>query len=436
MTPEGTITDLTPVTDAFVPIIKFEYAGISIDLIYSRIDGVRQIPSTLDLKDDNYLRGLDDTDLRSLNGTRVTDTILDLVPQASTFKTALRAIKLWAQRRAIYANIMGFPGGVAWAMLVARVCQLYPKATSAVIIHKFFKIMDTWNWPTPVILRKIETHGPLPPDQVRIWNPKVYRGDSFHLMPIITPAYPSMCATHNVSKSTMNIIKRELQRGEKIAERILYHGEPWKNLFEKHTFFTKGYKYYLSVVAASTTSEAQKIWSGLVESKVRFLVGSLENHKSISLAHPFNKGYQRIHRCRNEKEIEAVKSGKLDYVIKEGELESIKESAADVKKENGVSEVDAANVKLENNIKHENGVKLEDSDGALEKEETAEKTVLVYTTTYYIGLELAEGAKSLDLSYQVDDFKGKCTMWDKYNEQLNALGIITTKKYNSHFLSP
>ena len=116
------------------------------------------------------------------------DEILELVPQQKVFKYALRAIKLWAQRmdamdshmvllslicgfigRAIYANVMGFPGGVAWAMLVARVCQLYPQATSAVILSKFFVIMNKWAWPTPVLLKAIED-GPL---NVRVWNPKV-----------------------------------------------------------------------------------------------------------------------------------------------------------------------------------------------------------------------------------------------------------------------
>jgi poly(A) polymerase len=169
MAPEGAITDITPVVDSFVPIIKFEYSGISIDLIFSRLAVVNQVPRTLSLQDSGLLRGLDETDLRSLNGTRVTDAILELVPQTSVFRTSLRGIKLWAQRRAIYANIMGFPGGVAWAMLVARVCQLYPKATSSTMILKFFRIMEKWQWPTPVLLKSIES-GPL---QVKVWNPRV-----------------------------------------------------------------------------------------------------------------------------------------------------------------------------------------------------------------------------------------------------------------------
>lgn len=180
MAPAGAITDLAVVSDAFVPIIKFEFLGISIDLIFSRIASLKQLPKDKDwnLKDSNILRGLDEAELRSLNGTRVTDEIISLVPEPSTFRLALRAIKLWAQRRAIYANIMGFPGGVAWAMLVARVCQLYPKATSSVVVNKFFHIMRRWPWPQPVLLKAVES-GPL---QVRVWNPRVCLLTPIHFM--------------------------------------------------------------------------------------------------------------------------------------------------------------------------------------------------------------------------------------------------------------
>jgi len=139
-------------------------------LIFSRLDKP-QVPQTQSLLDDNVLRGLDDQELRSLNGTRVTDEILTLVPEPGVFRTALRAIKLWAQRRAIYANIIGFPGGVAWAMMVARVCQLYPKAAASTVVMKFFKIMDNWNWPQPVQLKDIQQRGTVP--ELRVWNPKV-----------------------------------------------------------------------------------------------------------------------------------------------------------------------------------------------------------------------------------------------------------------------
>lgn len=143
--------------------------------------------------------------------------------------------------RAISSNVNGFLGGVAWALLVARICQLYPNAIAGAIVSRFFIIMYKWwvsilpkhwivlyrvrEWPQPVLLKHIE-EGPL---QVRVWNPRVssslctqdaaylpaqiYPQDRAHRMPIITPAYPAMCATHNVTKSTQMIITEEFKRG-------------------------------------------------------------------------------------------------------------------------------------------------------------------------------------------------------------------------------
>ncbi|CRK13583.1 hypothetical protein HYQ45_002941 [Verticillium longisporum] len=422
MTPADAITDLAVVSDAFVPIIKFEFFGISIDLIFSRIASLKQLPKDpqWSLADSNLLRGLDERELRSLNGTRVTDEIINLVPEPSTFRLALRAIKLWAQRRAIYANIMGFPGGVAWAMLVARVCQLYPKATSSVIVNKFFHIMRRWPWPQPVLLKAVE-EGPL---QVRVWNPKLYRGDQFHLMPIITPAYPSMCATFNITKSAMTVIQRELQRGCEITDNVMLSKRPWGDLFIKHTFFTSGYKYYISVVTTSTTKEAHKIWSGYVESKVRVLVQGLEQHQSIAIAHAFNKGYDRRHVCHNETELSQVREGSLQYLAGQETTETLNPEIADAKTEGGLA---SAGLPVDGTT--ETGTEANGTGEGVEEEVQTWPTI-VFTTTHYIGLELGEGAKSLDLSYQVDSFKQLCGQWEKYSAKLNHLTVQHVRNFN------
>ena len=370
MAPPGAIQELTPVPDAYVPIIKLELSGISIDLIFARLE-TASVPMSLTLKDTSILRGLEDRDLRSLNGTRVTDEILELVPQQKTFRTALRGIKLWAQRRAIYANVIGFPGGVAWAMLVARVCQLYPQATGSVVISKFFYLIGNWKWPQPVMLKKIE-EGPL---HVRIWNPQVYPSDKFHLMPIITPAYPSMCATHNITMSTKDIITRELHRGREITDKIFAGQLQWKDLFSKHTFFTEDYKYYLSIIASSRTKDAQHVWSGLVESKVRLLVASLETQESISVARPFNKGFDREHHCKDEDEIEAVLNGDLRF------------QAANVKTETTDAVKDPKHVAAAQG--DADGMAMPNGDS--EVYTNGETAQTIYTTTYYVGLEIAQG---------------------------------------------
>ncbi|CCF57995.1 hypothetical protein KAFR_0D03470 [Kazachstania africana CBS 2517] len=295
------LDEIAPVPDAFVPVIKIKLRGISIDLLCAKLD-IAQVPESLVLSDNNLLRNVDEKDLRALNGTRVTDEILELVPKPIVFRIALRAIKLWAQNRAVYANVFGFPGGVAWAMLVARICQLYPNACSAVILNRFFKILSEWKWPQPVVLKPIED-GPL---QVRVWNPKIYAQDRSHRMPVITPAYPSMCATHNITDSTKKVILEEFSRGIQITNDIFSSKKSWSDLFNKHEFFYK-YKFYLTITASTRASDEEHLkWSGLVESKVRLLVLKLEALSGIKIAHPFIKPFETIYCYSNEDECKSI----------------------------------------------------------------------------------------------------------------------------------
>lgn len=88
------------VEEAFVPVIKMNFDGIEIDLLFARLN-LKEIPDNFDLRDDSLLKNLDPKCVRSLNGCRVTDEILRLVPNIESFRLALRAVKLWAKSKCL-----------------------------------------------------------------------------------------------------------------------------------------------------------------------------------------------------------------------------------------------------------------------------------------------------------------------------------------------
>ncbi|XP_078260884.1 poly(A) polymerase gamma-like isoform X1 [Rhinoraja longicauda] len=273
------IKDLRAVEDAYVPVIKFELNNIEIDLVFARL-ALQTIPDNLDLRDDSRLKNLDIRCIRSLNGCRVTDEILHLVPNKENFRMTLRAIKVWAKKRGIYSNMLGFLGGVSWAMLVARTCQLYPNAVASTLVHRFFLVFSKWEWPNPVLLKQPEDSNLNLP----IWDPRVNPSDRYHLMPIITPAYPQQNSTFNVSSSTRTIMVEEFKQGLAITDNILQGKTDWSKLFEPPNFFQK-YKHYIVLTASASTEDHHLEWVGLVESKIRVLVGNLERNDYINLAH-------------------------------------------------------------------------------------------------------------------------------------------------------
>lgn len=59
--------DLHGVEDAFVPLIKLEYCGLDIDILFARLN-FKEVSEEQDLSDDNLLKNLDEKSIRSLNG--------------------------------------------------------------------------------------------------------------------------------------------------------------------------------------------------------------------------------------------------------------------------------------------------------------------------------------------------------------------------------
>ncbi|KHG24855.1 Poly (A) polymerase [Gossypium arboreum] len=280
------VTELQPVPDAHVPVMKFKFQGISIDLLYASIS-LLVVPDDLDISCVSVLHNVDEQSVRSLNGCRVADQILKLVPNIEHFRTALRCLKFWAKRRGVYSNVTGFLGGVNWALLVARICQLYPNAIPSMLLSRFFRVYTQWRWPNPVMLCSIEE------DELGfpVWDPRKNPRDRFHHMPIITPAYPCMNSSYNVSVSTLRVIMEQFQCGNGICEEIELNKAQWNTLFERYLFF-EAYKNYLQVDIVSADADDLLAWKGWTESRLRLLTLKIERDTNGMLqCHPYPNEY-------------------------------------------------------------------------------------------------------------------------------------------------
>ncbi|KAI4337525.1 hypothetical protein L6164_015930 [Bauhinia variegata] len=280
------ITELQPVTDAHVPVMKFKFQGISIDLLYASISRL-VVPQDLDISNESVLYDVDEPTARSLNGCRVADQILKLVPNVEHFCTTLRCLKFWAKRRGVYSNVTGFLGGVNWALLVARVCQLYPNAIPSMLVSRFFRVYTQWRWPNPVMLCAIEGNEL----GFAMWDPRRNPRDRFHHMPIITPAYPCMNSSYNVSASTLRVMVEQFRRGNRICEEIELNKAQWSALFETYPFF-EAYKNYLQVDIVAVDADDLLAWKGWVESRWRQLTLKIERDTNGMLqCHPYPHEY-------------------------------------------------------------------------------------------------------------------------------------------------
>ena len=161
---------------------------------------------------------------------------------------------------------------------MTRVCQLYPNAAPSTLLQKFFLVFLKCQWPEPVLLKKPEDFGLGFP----VWDPRYNVADRFHVMPIITPAYPQQNSTFNVSNSTLKVMQGEFEASMKICEEIMSGKASWERLFEAPNFFCK-YRHFIVLEASSISEEDQLTWEGLVESKVRHLVANLEREAISSL---------------------------------------------------------------------------------------------------------------------------------------------------------
>ncbi|XP_027165392.1 nuclear poly(A) polymerase 3 isoform X1 [Coffea eugenioides] len=255
------VTEIHCIKDAKVPLMKFKFDGLSIDLPFAQLK-VISVPENVDLLNPFFLRNIDDTSWRSLSGVRANKSILQLAPNVELFQSLLRCVKLWAKRRGVYGNLHGFFGGVHFAVLAAFVCQRHPNASLSLLISIFFKTFAFWPWPRPVFL-----HGRMMPPTIS--------SDSRFLMPIQLPCSPNEYCHSNITRSTFFRIRTEFLRGHALTKDILRPDFSWSILFDPFPY-PKKYAQFVKICLSASNQDELRGWVGWVKSRFRSLLVKLE----------------------------------------------------------------------------------------------------------------------------------------------------------------
>ncbi|RLN72401.1 hypothetical protein BBJ28_00021810 [Nothophytophthora sp. Chile5] len=329
------VSHLAPVPNAYVPLISLSFRGVRMDLLFARLP-VSSVEANQEIDSDHILVGVHEASMKSLNAPRVSSMLMCLVPKRREFRIVLRAVRAWARRRGIYSAKLGYLGGISWAILVAFVCQLYPNAEPAKIFVRFFQVLSEWQWPQPVMLNMIYDAGM----GFDMWDPRQNLYDRSHIMPIITPAYPHMNSSVQVSQSTFSVIYEELWRARYLAEIAVGISKPfsaasstsetseadmkaavvcmatsvpsledthtalqstesdtaedqsttgacpWDKLFQPSNFFIR-YGSYMAFNFQADSESAMHKWGKFVQSRLRKLVDNLQHVSPVSRVHAF-----------------------------------------------------------------------------------------------------------------------------------------------------
>ena len=210
-----------------MPVVKLRLHRIPVDILMARLPMAR-IPPDYDVTSESLALRLDaEGDYRSLfslNGVRVTEALLASVGKqqdsagAHAFRVALVGIKAWARSRGLYGHMLGYLGGVNWAILVATLSRQRLTAApgnpqpALYLLRSVLYAVTSWKWPMPWILdASTQPASRIPPGTVK--------HDA--AMPILTPVRPTMDSAHNVTTGTLAVMREEALRAWNCLNRLV-----------------------------------------------------------------------------------------------------------------------------------------------------------------------------------------------------------------------
>jgi len=162
------VKQIRSIKKATVPLIKFSYKNVSIDILFASVEKSKMSLFPLYFEDDSILKNCDKESILSINGWWTTEIILKSVSNIERFRAVLTAVRLLAKQKGLYSSVFGYFTGVTLAIMVAYVCILFHKFAECDIFHKFFSFYSKWDWKYPILLRNIQENSDISSQQMQL----------------------------------------------------------------------------------------------------------------------------------------------------------------------------------------------------------------------------------------------------------------------------
>nr|CDS28345.1 poly(A) polymerase [Hymenolepis microstoma] len=205
---------------------------------------------------------------RRFGGLLTASFILDIVYSKQVFRTALKAIRLWAKECGIYSNTLKYLNGISLAIMTCRICLLYPTEPAETIVYHFMRIYSQWDWR----------------ERVRITSDCRHFSDVPHIS-VSALGLRSLDTLSHVSQDRMRIICRMItDYGFNRMLEIKNHTRPWSYFFERKTFFHT-YPYYFALSFQYSNEALWDKFRPIFEKYVRDKSKMYEEKDSVKFAH-------------------------------------------------------------------------------------------------------------------------------------------------------
>eukprot|EP01029_Cantina_marsupialis_P024413 TRINITY_DN6283_c0_g1_i1.p1 TRINITY_DN6283_c0_g1~~TRINITY_DN6283_c0_g1_i1.p1 ORF type:complete len:520 (-),score=91.51 TRINITY_DN6283_c0_g1_i1:1582-3141(-) len=267
------ISNMLCVPSSFCPVLKFEFHGMKIDMLFCGVD--EEIVDDSILLEDSILIGMEQPDIIALNGYRTTEKLISMMEEISRldlFRKLLRVIKSWSKSQGLYSNVLGFFGGINLALMAAFICETYYREERLdKLVFYFFRVFSRWEYNK---ILKLNPAIRLPSGTSIAM--KSYLPNTTDAFPILTPVFPTMNSFHNCNPVSWKIIMDCLKNADRICSGVISGRNDYSSLWSgRISDSVDNSTHFLLISLSSSSTEEMLAWRGYMETRMRRLFTDL-----------------------------------------------------------------------------------------------------------------------------------------------------------------